>query len=151
MASRLAASRYGRPSYAPTGATASPNINAACRRLHPPKRLAHPRSPIPPLSTLTSRATHAHPTSPRSTGFCAIWDCISSSSSSEASAAFPRRRCCLKAPRQERAAVTNHSTTRVYNGTANAPSFNRFLAGGTKGPSEKRGGCTYVPAAFFGG
>ena len=36
-------------------------------------------SPIPPLSTLTSRATHAHPTSPRSTGFCAIWDCISSS------------------------------------------------------------------------
>ena len=24
---------------------------------HPPKRLAHPRSPIPPLSTLTSRAT----------------------------------------------------------------------------------------------
>ena len=38
--------------------------------------------PIPPLSTLTSRATHAHPTSPRSTGFCAIWDCISSSSSS---------------------------------------------------------------------
>ena len=44
------------------------------------KRLAHPRSPIPPLSALTSRATHAHPTSPRSTGFCAIWDCISSSS-----------------------------------------------------------------------
>jgi len=25
---------------------------------------------------------HANPTSPRSTGFCAIWDCISSSSSS---------------------------------------------------------------------
>ena len=49
---------------------------------HPPERLAHPRSPIPPLSTLTSRATHAHPTSPRSTGFCAIWDCISSRSSS---------------------------------------------------------------------
>jgi len=47
---------------------------------HPSKRLAHPRSPIPPLSTLTSRATHAHPTSARSTGFCAIWDCISSSS-----------------------------------------------------------------------
>jgi len=41
--------------------------------------LAHPRSPIPILSTLTSRATHAHPTSPHSTGFCAIWDCISSS------------------------------------------------------------------------
>ena len=50
---------------------------------HPPKRLVHPRSPIPPLSTLTSRATHAHPTSPRSTGFCAIWNCISSSSSSQ--------------------------------------------------------------------
>ena len=49
---------------------------------HPPERLAHPRSPIPPLSTLTSRATHAHPTSPRSTGFCAIWGCVSSSSSS---------------------------------------------------------------------
>ena len=30
-------------------------------------RLTH--SSIPPLSTLTSRATHAHPTSPRSTGF----------------------------------------------------------------------------------
>ena len=29
-------------------------------------------SPMPPLSALTSRATHAHPTSPRSTGFCAI-------------------------------------------------------------------------------
>ena len=54
-------------------------------RLHthtqPPRRLAHPRSPIPPLSTLTSRATQAHPTSPRSIGFCAIWGCISSSSS----------------------------------------------------------------------
>ena len=48
---------------------------------HPPKRLAHPRLPLPPLSTLTSRATHAHPTSPRSTGFCAIWGCISSISS----------------------------------------------------------------------
>ena len=47
---------------------------------HPPKRLAHPRSPIPPLSTLTSRATHAHPTSSRSNGFCAIWGCITSSS-----------------------------------------------------------------------
>jgi len=34
------------------------------------------------LSTLTPRTTHAHPTSPPSTGFCAIWDCISSSSSS---------------------------------------------------------------------
>ena len=34
----------------------------------------------PLLSTPTSRATHAHPTSPRSTGFCAIWGCISSSS-----------------------------------------------------------------------
>ena len=50
------------------------------RPLNPPKRLAHPRSPIPPLSTLTSRATHAHPTSPRSIGLCAIWDFISSSS-----------------------------------------------------------------------
>jgi len=41
-----------------------------------------PRTPaaMPPLSTLTSRATRAHPTSPRSTGFCALWDCISSSS-----------------------------------------------------------------------
>ena len=48
-----------------------------------PKRLAHPRSPVPPLSTLTSRAAHAHPTSPRSTGFCAIWDCISSRSSGQ--------------------------------------------------------------------
>jgi len=48
---------------------------------HPPKRLAHPRSPIPPLSTLTSSATHAHPTSPSSTCFCAIWGCNSSSSS----------------------------------------------------------------------
>jgi len=61
---------------------------------HPSKRLAHPRSPIPPLSTLTSRATHAHPTSPRSTGFCATWDCISSSSSSavwDLGPAAPRR------------------------------------------------------------
>jgi len=35
-----------------------------------------------PFSKLTSRATHAHPTSPRSTGYCTIWDCISSSSES---------------------------------------------------------------------
>jgi len=47
---------------------------------HPPKRLAHPRSPMHPLSTLTSRATHEHPTSTRNTDFCAVWDCISSSS-----------------------------------------------------------------------
>ena len=63
-----------------------PQIQTRPNRLHththPPKRLAHPRSLIPLLSTLTSRATHAHPTSPRSTGFCAIWGCISSSSSS---------------------------------------------------------------------
>jgi len=44
---------------------------------HPPKRLAHPRSPIPLLLTLTSRATQAHPTSPRSTGFCAIYGVVS--------------------------------------------------------------------------
>ena len=48
------------------------------------------RSPIPPLSTLTSRATHAHPTSPRSTGFCAIWDCICSNSSSNTGPSFNR-------------------------------------------------------------
>jgi len=46
--------------------------------------------PVPPLSTLTSRAAHARPTSPRSTGFCAIWDCISSSSSSKSNV---RKRC----------------------------------------------------------
>ena len=63
-----------------------PNTQNSPNRLHththPPKRLAHPRSPILPLSTLTSHATQAHPTSPRSTGFCAIWGCISTSSSS---------------------------------------------------------------------
>jgi len=53
----------------------------ACRVVTPPT--APPaNAPTAPLSTLTSRATHAHPTSPRSTGFCAIFDCISSSSSS---------------------------------------------------------------------
>jgi hypothetical protein len=31
---------------------------------HSPKRLAHPRPPIPPLSTLTARATHARPLDP---------------------------------------------------------------------------------------
>jgi len=44
--------------------------------------------PIPPGARkywtpglwLVASATHAHPTSPRSTGFCAIWGCISSSS-----------------------------------------------------------------------
>ena len=67
------------------------NIEALCAAL--PEALAHSPSqmplscPIAPLSqrvasALTSRATHAHPTSPRSTGFCAIWGCISSSSSS---------------------------------------------------------------------
>ena len=39
-------------------------------------------------------AQHAHPTSPRSTGFCAIWDCISSSSSSTC---FSAKRTCEKA------------------------------------------------------
>ena len=74
----------------PTPTPLTPQTQTRPNRLHththPPKRLAHQRSPIPPLSTLTSRATHAHPTSPRSTGFCAIWDCISSSSSSHADA-----------------------------------------------------------------
>jgi len=48
------------------------------------------------------RATHAHPTSPRSTGLCAIWDCISSSSSSPLGQGAPPRRaakgrcsCCI--------------------------------------------------------
>ena len=63
---------------------------------HSPKRLAHPRSPIPPLSTLTALEALARPfplhTPSRSTGFCAIchfasgwhligiWVCSSSSS-----------------------------------------------------------------------
>jgi len=54
----------------------TPQTQTRPNRLHthfyPSKRLAHPRSPIPPLSKFTSRATPAHPTSPRSTGFCAI-------------------------------------------------------------------------------
>ena len=48
--------------------------------------LLHPRK----RQTLTSRAPHAHSTSPRSTGFCAIWDCISSSSSSNTGPGFNR-------------------------------------------------------------
>ena len=35
------------------------------------------------ILTRTAKSTHAPPTSPRSIGFCAIWDCISSSLSSE--------------------------------------------------------------------
>ena len=31
---------------------------------HSPRRLSHPRSPMPPLSTLTARATHARPLLP---------------------------------------------------------------------------------------
>jgi hypothetical protein len=49
---------------------------------HSPKRLAQPRSPIPPLSTPTAHATHARPLSLLSVVFCAIWGCVSSSSSS---------------------------------------------------------------------
>ena len=62
------------------------------------KRLAHPCSPIPPLSTLTSRATHAHPTSPRSTGFWAIWNCISSSSNRVARLAQSNPLLCRLGP-----------------------------------------------------
>ena len=80
----------------PTPTPLTPQTQARPNRLHthtqPPKRLAHQRSPIPPLSTLTSRATRAHPTSTRSTGFCAIWDCISSSSLC-GSLTEPRARC----------------------------------------------------------
>ena len=52
---------------------------------HPPKRLPHPRSPMPPLSTLAARATRARPLLPAAfTGFCAIWFRVGSSSSSNA-------------------------------------------------------------------
>ena len=78
---------------------------------HPPKRLAHPRSPIPPLSTLTSRATHAHPTLPRSTGFCAIWGCISSSSSSRGSGWGARRSELREWGRAQGSARARTSTT----------------------------------------
>ena len=43
----------------PSGSTARPN--RLHTHTHSPKSLAHPRSPIPPLSTLTARATHARP------------------------------------------------------------------------------------------
>jgi len=77
---------------------------------HPPKRLAHPRSPIPPLSILTSRATHAHPTSSRSTGFCAIWGCISSSSSPVGARGWRRARGRrLRGWRGHRANDVNHA------------------------------------------
>jgi hypothetical protein len=54
------------------GSTTTPTGASDCttipNRLHTqalsPKRLAHPRSPIPPLSTLTARATHARPLHP---------------------------------------------------------------------------------------
>jgi len=49
----------------------------------PACRLEHPLGPFPSKYLLnTSRIVHAHPTSPRSTGFCTIWGCISLSSSS---------------------------------------------------------------------
>ena len=38
-----------------------PRPNQLHTHTHSPKRLAHPRSPMPPLSALTARATHALP------------------------------------------------------------------------------------------
>jgi len=65
----------------------TPQTQTRPNRLHtpnPPPTQAPCTPALAHTSSLdTSRATHAHPTSPRSTGFCAIWDCISSSSSSE--------------------------------------------------------------------
>ena len=54
------------PCTAPAGSTTTkkaPDSTACPNRLHththPSRRLAHPRAPMPPLSTLTARATHA--------------------------------------------------------------------------------------------
>ena len=100
---------------------------------HPPKRLAHPRSSIPPLSKMTSRASHAHPTLTRSTGFFAIWDCISSSSAENVSqddhahgrdaphkTHTPRKRLCTRVLTRRR---TLHSpqVTRKSRRTPDAP------------------------------
>ena len=48
---------------------------------HSPKHLAHPRSPMPPLSTLTARATHARPLLPAALASVPYEFVISSSSS----------------------------------------------------------------------
>ena len=64
---------------------------------------------------LTSRATHAHPTSPRSTGFCDIWDCISSSSSSEKGSNSPERFGCCHGQDQARDMAVN-SINRAFGG-----------------------------------
>ena len=50
-----------------------------CQLAHPPKRPAHPRSPMPrPLSTLTARATHARLLLPAALASVpySIWVCI---------------------------------------------------------------------------
>ena len=47
-----------------------------------PSALHLPRLPEPPTHDLTYTRNARASTSPRSIGFCVIWDCISSSSSS---------------------------------------------------------------------
>ena len=59
----------GAPEHALRGGTKKASDSKTClNRLHThtrsPKRLPHPRSPMPPLSTLTARTTHARPLHP---------------------------------------------------------------------------------------
>jgi len=60
------------PLHAPIGFTTTPTHPSACT-----PALVHAH--IPPLDTDCTHSAR-RPTSPRSTGLCAIWNCISSSS-----------------------------------------------------------------------
>ena len=81
-----------------------------------------------PVPTLTSRATHAHPTSPRSTGFCAILDCIRSSSSScrsRAAFAFGSKAAYSSSCRSRAAFAFRSKAARLRGGTSRLSRFRR--------------------------
>jgi len=97
-------------------------VQANCLLRKPRSLILHDAEALSAHSSaqLTSRATHAHPTSPRSTGFCAIWDCISSSSSSQqrTAAHIAQQRTAAHSTQQRTAAQSSTVAISGYFGAA---------------------------------
>ena len=100
----VAASALASPIRQSSAATASPVVVTPLASSVPASAAARgPHAALGPTVTLhstwpPSMLLSLHPTSPRSTGFCAIWDCVSSSSSSlrRPPSPPPRRRQSLR-------------------------------------------------------
>ena len=131
-----------------------------------PSALHLPRLPEPPTHDLTYTRNARASTSPRSIGFCVIWDCISSSSSSNPPAEWeysqperthPRhhpRRCSTNHhptnPNPRHRALALRRSSQGGHQQAASPTRLRLLAPGPASPSKRADRPSHIKLTHLG-